>query len=63
MMRDRNQVVLPFNIEKSIPENDPVFRLVEICEKLDYSRLEKEYVRVELSRNVQSKNTLSLKDR
>ncbi len=45
MMRDRNQVVLPFNIEKSIPANDPVFKLVEVCEKLDYSKLEKEYVR------------------
>ena len=46
MMRDRNQVVLPFNIEKSIPANDPVFKLVEVCEKLDYSKLEKEYIRV-----------------
>ena len=46
MMRDRNQVVLPLLIEKNIPENDPVFKLVEVCEGLDYSRLEKEYVRV-----------------
>ena len=45
MMRDRNQVVLPFNIEKSIPANDPVFKLVEVCETLDYSKLEREYVR------------------
>ena len=45
MYRDRNQVVLPLEIEKNIPENDPVFKLVEICEKLDYSKLEKEYVR------------------
>ena len=45
MYRDKNQVVLPLEIEKNIPENDPVFKLVEICEKLDYSKLEKEYVR------------------
>ena len=45
MYRDRNQVVLPLEIEKIIPHNDPVFKLVEICEKLDYSKLEKEYVR------------------
>lgn len=45
MFRSRNQVVLPFEIEKNIPKNDPVFKLVEICDKLDYSRLEKEYVR------------------
>ena len=45
MMRDRNQVVLPFSIEKRIPANDPVFKLVEVCEKLDYSKLEKEYIR------------------
>lgn len=45
MYRDRNQVVLPLDIEKKLPENDPVFKLVEICEQLDYSKLEKEYVR------------------
>lgn len=45
MYRDRKQVVLPLEIEKSIPQNDPVFKLVEICDKLDYSKLEKEYVR------------------
>lgn len=32
-------------IEKNIPNSDPVFKLVEICEKLNYSKLEKEYVR------------------
>ena len=46
MFRDRNQVVLPLNLEKRIPENDPVFKLVEICDQLDYRRLYKEYVRV-----------------
>lgn len=45
MFRSRNQVVLPLEIEKFIPQNDPVFKLVEICEKLDYSNLKKEYVR------------------
>lgn len=45
MYRDRNQVVLQFDIEKKLPENDPVFKLVEICEQLDYTKLEKEYVR------------------
>ena len=45
MFRSRNQVVLPLEIEKFIPQNDPVFKLVEICEKLDYSKLKKEYVR------------------
>lgn len=46
MFLDRNQVVLPLEIEKIIPQNDPVLKLVEICEKLDYSKLEKEYVRL-----------------
>lgn len=41
MYRDRNQVVLQFDIEKMLPENDPVFKLVEICEQLDYSKLKK----------------------
>ena len=38
-------MVLPFQIEKNIPANDPVFKLVEICEELDYRQLEKTYVR------------------
>ena len=45
MFRNRNQVVLPLEIEKIIPKDDSVFKLAEICDKLDYSRLEKEYVR------------------
>ncbi len=45
MYQDRNKVVLPLEIEKIIQQNDPVFKLVEIYEKLDYNRLEKEYVR------------------
>ena len=35
-MRNRNQVVLPLNLEICIPKDDPVFKMVEICEQLDY---------------------------
>ena len=45
-MKARNQVALPLNIEKKIPETDPIFKLVEICETLDYTNLYKEYIRV-----------------
>lgn len=45
MFADRNQVALSLEIEKDLPEKDPVFKLVEICESLDYSKLEKEYLR------------------
>ena len=45
MFADRNQVALSLEIEKDLPKNDPVFKLVEICEGLDYSKLEKEYLR------------------
>ena len=45
MMRDRNQVVLPMNLEVKINKNDPVRKVIEICEQLDYSRLWKTYVR------------------
>ena len=44
-MRDRNQVVLPFNYEKNISERDPVRKLIEICEELDYTELLETYVR------------------
>ena len=44
-MRDRNQVVLPLNLEICIPEGDLVFKVAEICEKLDYTKLWKTYVR------------------
>lgn len=44
-MRDRNQVVLPFNYEKNISEKDPVRKLIEICEELDYTELFETYVR------------------
>ena len=39
MFADRNQVVLPINLEIKIPENDPVFKLVEICDRLNYEKL------------------------
>lgn len=45
MFANRNQVVLPINLEIKIPENDSVFKLVEICDKLDYTKLEREYLR------------------
>lgn len=44
-MRDRNQVVLPFNYEIKIDEKEPVRKLVEICDELDYSELYGAYVR------------------
>lgn len=45
MLLSRNQVVLPINFEIKIPEDDTVFRLVEICNELDYTKLEREYLR------------------
>lgn len=41
MFRDGNQVVIPLDIEINLPESDPVFKLVEICDSLDYRKLEK----------------------
>ncbi len=45
MFADRNQVVLPLNIKIKLPKDDPVFKLVEICDQLDYTKLQKEYLR------------------
>ena len=45
MMQDRNQVVLPMNLEVKINKNDPVRKVIEICEQLDYSGLWKTYLR------------------
>lgn len=45
MKRNRNQVVLPLDLGIKIPDNDPVRKLVEICEELDYSRLYDAYLR------------------
>ena len=44
-MRDRNQVVLPINLEIRIEKDDPVFLLDEICEELDFTKLERAYLR------------------
>lgn len=44
-MRDRNQVVLPINLGLCIPEGDFVFKVSEICERLDYTKLWETYVR------------------
>lgn len=41
----RNQVVLPLNSETRIKGDDPVFKLAEICDTLDYTDLYKAYVR------------------
>lgn len=41
----RNQVVLPLDIGIKIDENDPVRKLVEICDELDYSKLYSVYLR------------------
>ena len=44
-MRDKNQVVLPLNLGICIPEGDFVFKVAEICEELDYTKLFNTYVR------------------
>lgn len=41
----RNQVVLPLNLEIKINPNDPVFKLIEICDELDYTELYRVYLR------------------
>ena len=45
MYGTRNQVVLPLNSETRIKGGDPVFKLAEICDTLDYTKLYKAYVR------------------
>ena len=45
MYGTRNQVVLPLNLETRIKSDDPVFKLAEICDTLDYTKLYKAYVR------------------
>ena len=44
-MREKNQVVLPIDLEICIPEGDFVFKLAEICENLDYTELFNTYLR------------------
>ena len=41
----RNQLVLPLNFEILIDENDPVWKMAEICDTLDYTRLYDAYLR------------------
>ena len=41
----RNQVVLPLDLGIKIDENDPVRKLVEICDDLDYRKLYSVYLR------------------
>lgn len=44
-MRNRNQLVLPLNLEIKIERNDPVRKLAEICDELDYAKLYDAYLR------------------
>ena len=44
-MRNKNQVVIPFDFTANIPEGDFVFTVAEICESLDYTELFNTYVR------------------
>lgn len=53
MYCSRNQAVLPLEIEKMLPENDPVFKLVEICEQLDYTKLETQFFLIAFAFNVE----------
>ena len=45
MYGTRNQVVLPLNLETKIKGGDPVFKLAEICDTLEYTELYKADVR------------------
>ncbi len=44
-MRNKNQVKFPIGYEVKIKKDDPVRKLVEICDELDYTKLLNEYVR------------------
>ena len=44
-MKDRNQVVLPINLEIKLPKDDFVYKVAEICDELDYTELLNTYVR------------------
>ena len=44
-MRDKNQIKFPIGYEAKIGADEPVRKMVEICEDLDYTNLLKEYVR------------------
>ena len=38
-MRNRNQVVIPLDLGIRIDEKDPVRKLIEICDELDYTEI------------------------
>ncbi len=44
-MRDKNQVILPLDLEICIPKDDHVFLVAEICESLDYTRMHQTYLK------------------
>lgn len=44
MFCSRKQVVLPLNLEIKIASDDPVFKLAEICDELDYTELYRTYI-------------------
>ena len=44
-MRNRNQVVIPLDLGIRIDEKDPVRKLIEICDELDYTDLYAVYLR------------------
>ena len=44
-MRNRSQLVLPIELGVKIAEDDPVRKLIEICEELNYTKLYEKYVR------------------
>ena len=44
-MRDKRQLSFPMGYEARIGDDDPVRKMVEICEELDYTRLCNSYVR------------------
>lgn len=44
-MRNRSQGVLPIDYEIEVEKNDPVRKVVEICERLDYTKLYEQYLR------------------
>ena len=44
-MRNRNQVVIPLDLGIRIDECEPVRKLIEICDELDYTDLYAAYLR------------------
>lgn len=44
-MRDKKQLTFPMGYEVKIEKDEPVRKMAEICESLDYTKLLKSYVR------------------